>query len=51
MELSLVIVFSILIILCLIVAIDQYNTKTHTLGSEWDFTRTDFTPKRIDTNK
>lgn len=51
MELSLIFVFAVLIVLCILVAVDQSKNETYTLGSEWDFTKTDFTPKRIDTHK
>jgi hypothetical protein len=52
MELSLILTFALIIIVCVIVAIDQSrNKEPYTLGSEWDFTRTDFKPKSIDNAK
>ena len=52
MELSLIAVFALLIAVCVIVAIDQSHKKEpYILGKEWDFTRTDFKPKSLDTTK
>lgn len=47
-----ILTFALLIGVCVIVAIDQsHNKEPYTLGSEWDFTRTDFKPKSLDNTK
>ena len=43
--------FLILTVLFLIVAIDEKLNHEPELGEEWDFTRSCFKPKSIDTNK
>ena len=52
MDLNLILVLILFLIVAIVVAIDQYRTEEpYTLGSEWDFTKTDFKPKSIDNNK
>jgi hypothetical protein len=52
MELSLIIIYGVIVLLCILVAIDQSRNQEHpTLGSEWDFTRTDLKAKSLDNTK
>ncbi len=53
MDLGLIATFVGMIVVMIIVAIDQSinEEKTYILGSEWDFTKTDFNPKSLDKTK
>jgi len=51
MEPTLIFTFSVLTLLCVIVAIDEMLEHKNSLGEEWDFTRINFKPGSIDRNK